>query len=184
MYYKQTQKNHQRTGSNISLHCSCLSYYVTGWIRLHGQSWCSQSLSAKSSGKRLPKWNQRKVLNNSFVEPTRHHCVFGSIIVKYYITEVLCWQHIGKEALTVLFPLFHRSFVGGVRIAIDASIQASVLAEDQLQTVLEAAIYQAHEIPSDYLPRYDIWSLDVYKQLHSNTGNNLHIHHIPTENGI
>ena len=119
-----------------------------------------------------------------FVEPTRHHCVFGSIIVKYYITEVLCWQHIGKEALTVLFRLFHRSFVGGVRIAIDASIQASVLVEDQLQTVLEAAIYQAHEIPSDYLPRYDIWSLDVYKQLHSNTGNNLHIHHIPTENGI
>jgi cysteine-rich repeat protein len=47
-----------------------------------------------------------------------------------------------------------RFFVGGVRIAIDASIQASVLAEDQLQTVLEAAIYQAHEIPSDYLPRY------------------------------
>ena len=55
-----------------------------------------------------------------------------------------------------MFRLFHRYFVGGVRIAIDASIQASVLAEDQLQTVLEAAIYQAHEIPSDYLPRYDI----------------------------
>ena len=60
---------------------------------------------------------------------------------------------IGKEALNVL--TFHRFFVGGVRIAIDASIQASVLAEDQLQTVLEAAIYQAHEIPSDYLPRYN-----------------------------